>query len=125
MPEANTDFSNLTQLLHRSFAVAAAQDLDVIYQIKLGTHEPGALDAYYLLVRAGELLVTRGTHESPHLTLLFTDLASHIDVLTGRLDPMQAFLTNRLRADGHIVLAMRMLQLFVPQYATTGPEQLR
>ena len=125
MTDIASTFTRLSDLLHRSFAAAAARDLDVIYQIELGDPTSSDTARYHLVVREGRLLVARGQHANPHLTLTFTDLATHIDVLTGKLDPMQAFLESRMRADGHIVLAMRMLQLFVPQYAATGPEQLR
>ena len=119
------DFAKLSELLHRSFAPAAARDLDVVYQIALGAPEADDALHYHLVVHDGHLLVAHGRHPQPHLTLIFADLPTHIDVLSGALDPMQAFLTGRMRSDGHIVLAMRMLQMFVPQYATTGPEQLR
>ena len=125
MTDIDSTFTRLSDLLHRSFTAAAARDLDVIYQIKLGDPTSSDTARYHLIVREGQLLVARGQHANPQLTLTFTDLATHIDVLTGKLDPMRAFLESRMRADGHIVLAMRMLQLFVPQYAATGPEQLR
>ena len=105
--------------LGTAFAVPAAAGIDAVYQLRFRDAGP-----YHLGIRGGELSCADGEHHAPTVTLYFDSFDNHMAVIQGRLDPMDAFLNGQFRADGHIVLVMRMLQMFVPQYALTGPEQL-
>ena len=110
--------------LHDTFTAAAARGLEAVYHIRCD-------DAPAYTVRIADATLSCAEGEAyaeaaqPLVTLYFDSFANHRAILEGRMDPMQAFLEGRFRADGHIVLAMRMLQVFVPQYASTRPDELR
>lgn len=106
--------------LRARFAGHAAVGIDALYVLQFSDAAP-----YQMRIRGPELWVAERNHEPATVGVLFDTFAGHCAILDGRSDPMQAFLDGRFRSDGHIVLVMRMLQLFVPQYAATGPEQLR
>ena len=106
--------------LQRAFAEQAAVGVEAVYQLRFRDSAP-----YHLTIKDAVLRHAEGEHAAPTVTLYFDSFENHRALIEGRLDPMDAFLLGQFRADGHIVLVMRMLQLFVPQYALTGPEQLR
>lgn len=105
--------------LQQRFAAPAARGIEAVYQLRFDDAPP-----YQLQVSDNAMTVTEGEATAPTVTVFFDSFANHAAIIEGRLDPMQAFLAGQFRADGHIVLVMRMLQLFVPQYAMTRPEQL-
>ena len=117
--EAPNDLGGWFAQLDQAFAIQAASGIDAVYQLRFRDAAP-----YHLTVSNGALDHGAGEHATPTVTIYFDSFDSHRAVIQGRLDPMDAFLRGQLRADGHIVLVMRMLQMFVPQYALTGPEQL-
>jgi putative sterol carrier protein len=109
--------------LHATFTAEAARGLEAVYRIRCD-------DAPVYTVRIAEATLSCAEGEAyaeaaqPVVTLYFDSFANHRAILEGRMDPMQAFLDGRFRSDGHIVLAMRMLQVFVPQYARTRQDEL-
>ncbi len=117
--DAPDDRSKWFMHLDTAFAAQAATGIDAVYQLRFRDAGP-----YHLSIRTGGLSCGNGEHAAPTVTVFFDSFDNHTAVLQGRLDPMEAFLRGQFRADGHIVLVMRMLQIFVPQYALTGPEQL-
>ena len=115
-----TDRAQWYTQLRSSFASNAAHGLEAVYELRFDDAPP-----YHLSITNAQLEHGEGEHASPTVTLYFDTFLHHCEIIAGRRDPMQAFLEGRFRADGHIVLAMRLLQMFVPQYALAGPEQLR
>ena len=55
------------------------------------------------------------------VTFVFDSAETALAVLTGREDPIAAFLDGRFRSDGHLPLAFVLLGLFRPGAETTPP----
>ena len=55
------------------------------------------------------------------VTFVFDSAETALAVLTGREDPMTAFLDGRFRSDGHLPLAFVLLGLFRPDADLTPP----
>ena len=55
------------------------------------------------------------------VTFVFDSAATALAILTGREDPIAAFLDGRFRSDGHLPLAFVLLGLFQPGADTTPP----
>ena len=76
--------------------------------------------------RLTALAVTgRGVTFDPTLeadvTFVFDSAETALAILTGREDPIAAFLDGRFRSDGHLPLAFVLLGLFRPGADTTPP----
>lgn len=70
-------------------------------------------------IRDGACFVSVGNRSHPDATIR-TDLGTWRDIVSGRRDPVSAFTSGHLQADGDLNLAMRLATLFRP-----GPETTR
>lgn len=103
----------ISELFHQCFtrtkvALSTAVE-DVVYQCCLEQGED-----YHLVIANNILEVAPGTHAAPTLRLYFTNEQVPKLIAKGELDPMQAFLDEQFRADGHLLLVMQYLMLFGP-----------
>lgn len=73
---------------------------------------------FYLSVTAEDFQFITGQSPNPTLTLYLDSHESCLDLLSGRLDGMEAFMSGRYRADGNIVLSQLLLYLFKDQDPT-------
>ncbi len=110
--------------LQSAFTADAARGIEAVYRIRCAD-----APTYSLRIADNRLMCWIGEERAeaaqPTVTIHFDSFANHCAIIEGRMDPMQAFLEGRFRADGHIVLAMRMLHVFMPKHARTGPADLR
>lgn len=82
----------------------AAGDMQATVQYRLS--EP-----MYLVIRSGECHVHEGLVPDPDITLSIED-EDFIALMQGELNAMNAFMTGRLRLDGDLMLAQRLVSLF-------------
>ncbi len=70
-------------------------------------------DAMHLLlhVRNGALEITSGDR-SPDVTFYFDSLATAIALIRGDANAIDAFMHERFRADGYLMMAFRLMELF-------------
>lgn len=109
-PRVPAEPDALIEELRQHFAAAAADGIDAIYQVRIA-----GVDAVHFRVANRTLTPLAGSHGAPHLTLEFSDDRTAVAAVRGELDIIEAFLHGRVRADGHLVLAMRaLLFLFAP-----------
>lgn len=88
------------------FDSAAADDMDAIFQFELDDADP-----YFVTIADGKAAVAQGEHDDATVTLsMDTDTLS--EVMSGELDGMQAFMQGKIRADGDIMLATKLTQIF-------------
>ncbi len=88
------------------FNADAAAGLDLIFQFDI---EDGG--TYHLVVKDGTCELITGANDNPNVTLLMnTDTMK--GVLSGELNGMQAFMTGKLRAEGDMMLAAKLGELF-------------
>ena len=90
----------------------------------------GALDATMAIATGNTRLtalavtdqgVTFDSTLKADVTFVFDTAETALAVLTGREDPIAAFLEGRFRSDGHLPLAFVLLGLFRPGADTTPP----
>ncbi|SBS28530.1 SCP-2 sterol transfer family protein [Marinomonas aquimarina] len=88
------------------FDPIAASEMDAIFQFELDDAEP-----YFVTISDGSAVAEQGEHDDATVTLGM-DTATLSEVMTGELDGMQAFMQGRIRADGDIMLATKLTQIF-------------
>lgn len=87
-----------------AFDADAAGDTNATVQYAIST-------PMYLTIENGACSVNEGEADSPDVTLKMED-QDLIDMLTGELNGMTAFMTGKLQVDGDIMLAQKLPNLF-------------
>jgi putative sterol carrier protein len=90
------------------FNPAAAAGLNKTMQWNISGEEAGKW-AFKIANQTCELI--EGGVEKPDLTMSMSD-KDWIAITEGRLDPMSAFMTGKVKATGDLSLAMRIQQIF-------------
>ena len=98
--------NEIIQGMQSKFNASAAAGLDLIFQFNI---EDG--EKYYLVVKDGACAVHPGESDSPNVTLIM-DTETLAGVMTGETDGMQAFMAGKLRAEGDMMLALKLGELF-------------
>merc|ERR1712217_502843 len=65
---------------------------------------------YYLVVKPGEAGYKEGKHAKPDFTLVAED-ADLIQLLSNKLDPIQAFMGGKIKIKGNMMLGMQFQEL--------------
>ncbi len=105
-----TDLS-LKELMSRmpgAFQSDKAAGVEVVIQYHLTGEE--ASD-WVITIRDGQCTVEEGTVENAALTLT-ADSQDYKDVVTGRMNAMQAFMQGKLQLAGDLNLAMKLTNFF-------------
>ncbi len=98
--------ADIIQNLTSKFNADAAQGLDLIFQFNIED-----ASNYYLVVKDGTCDVQAGDADEPNVTLIM-DSETFKGIATGETDGMQAFMSGNLRAEGDMMLAMKLSELF-------------
>ncbi len=101
-----TTVAETIETMKSKFNADAAAGLDLVFQFDI---EDG--DTYHLVVKDGSCDVAEGAHDAPNVTLIL-DSETMVGVMTGELDGMQAFMMGKLRAEGDMMLATKLSELF-------------
>lgn len=88
------------------FDADEADDMEAVFQFDLDD-----ADSYYLSIADGQCDMGEGEHDDPTVTLSM-DLNTLKEVMSGELDGMAAFMQGKIRADGDIMLATKLTQIF-------------
>ena len=86
----------------------AAQGMDSVIQYDL-TGDGGS--TYHAVIKDGACNVEEGSHDSPSMTLPM-EATDFVDMTSGKLDGMSAFMSGKLKITGDMGLAMKMQSLF-------------
>ncbi|MCX7608438.1 MAG: SCP2 sterol-binding domain-containing protein [Anaerolineales bacterium] len=91
-----------------AFLAEKAAGVDTVIQFKLSGQESGE---WHLVIKDQTCEIAEGKHPAPKLTISAdsTDLAK---ILTGAMDGMQAFMQGKLRLQGDMSAAMKLMSLF-------------
>ncbi|WP_120995486.1 SCP2 sterol-binding domain-containing protein [Stutzerimonas urumqiensis] len=92
--------------MQSKFNPSAAAGLDLIYQFDITDG-----DNYYLVVKDGTCDIQQGNSDAANVTLIM-DSATLKGITTGETDGMQAFMGGKLRAEGDMMLALKLSELF-------------
>jgi putative sterol carrier protein len=108
-----TDSSNLTiqSLMDRlpgAFVPEKAAGVNSTVQFNLSGDKGGS---WYVRIKNQSLEVEQG--EAPGADLVFAaDAQDALDIFTGKLNPMRAYMSGRVKFSGNTSLAMRLSNLF-------------
>ena len=91
-----------------AFLPEKAEGLDVVIQFHMTGDQSGD---WLARIKDGACTVEKGTADEPTLALT-ADGLDYIDVVTGKLDGMQAFMQGKLKLKGDMNLAMKMTNFF-------------
>mgnify|MGYP002716544922 FL=1 len=98
--------ADIAQTMQSKFNASAAAGLDLVFQFNI---EDG--DNYALIVKDGTCDVQQGDNPNANVTLIM-DSATLAGIASGETDGMQAFMSGKLRAEGDMMLAMKLAELF-------------
>ncbi len=100
------DIAEIFEEMKHKFNTDAASGLDLIFQFDI---EDG--ETYHLVVQDGTCGVVAGAHDDPNVTLIMNSETLQ-GIITGETDGMQAFMMGQLRAEGDMMLATKLPELF-------------
>lgn len=100
--------SDLMSRMPKVFRPEAAQGVSTILQYKLSGEEGGE---WYVIIEDGQCTVHEGVHENPKMTLM-ADAGDYKDVILGKTNAMQAFITGKVRLSGDMAQAMKLPTYF-------------
>ena len=100
--------ADLLSKMPGAFIPEKAQGLNAVVQFHFSGAEPGDWNAE---IKNGALKVEKGIHPSPTISVT-ADSADYIKIFNRELDPMQAFMQGKLKVQGDMGLAMKIMQFF-------------
>ncbi len=92
--------------LKNNFNSDAAAGVDLVFQFDI---EDG--ENHYLDITDGNCELGKGNHDDPSVTLIMNE-ETFKGIVSGETDGMQAFMAGQLRAEGDMMLAMKLGELF-------------
>lgn len=91
-----------------AFQADKAAGIDAVVQFEL-TGDGGG--SYYMTIKDGKLAVEPGKAPSPKMTITAT-AQDYADIATGKMNPMAAFSSGKLKVAGDMMFAMKFTSLF-------------
>lgn len=98
----------LFEKLPGAFRPEKAGDLDAVIQFELTGEEAGD---WAVIIKDGQASVEKGRHEEPAMTFT-ADSQDYKDIVTGRMNPMNAFMQGKVKLQGNLNMAMKFAELF-------------
>lgn len=98
--------AQIFQQLKDNFNADAADGLDLVFQFDI---EDG--DNYHLIIKDGTCDSVEGSHDDPSVTLKMNTETLQ-GITSGETDGMQAFMAGQIQAEGDMMLAMKLGELF-------------
>lgn len=98
--------AKIFEQLKDNFNAEAAEGLDLIFQFDI---EDG--DNYHLVIKEGACELIQGDNDDPSVTLIMS-METLQGIVSGETDGMQAFMAGQLRAEGDMMLATKLGELF-------------
>ncbi len=96
------------EAMQKLFNPAAAAGLNKTFQWDITGEQAGK---WAIKIANQTCEVIPGGVEKPDLTMQMSD-QTWLAITEGKLDPMNAFMTGKVKASGDLMLAMRMQQVF-------------
>jgi putative sterol carrier protein len=108
---ADITVKELMQRMPGAFQPEKAEGVDTVLQYHLTGEEGGD---WIVTIQDGQCKVVEGVAENPSMTLT-ADAQDYKDVILGRINAMQAFMTGKLKLAGDLAMAMK-----IPTFFRTG-----
>ncbi len=96
----------MIKAMPKTFKPEAAGDLEAIVQYNIS--EP-----MYHIIKDRQVSVHEGKADNPTLSISLKD-EDFVKLFNGKLSPMTAFMTGKLKIKGDIMLAQKLASLFTP-----------
>lgn len=92
--------------LEKNFNADAAKGLDLVFQFDIEDDTN-----HHLIINDGTCQLVEGDHADPSVTLIMNSETLE-GIVSGETDGMQAFMAGQLRAEGDMMLATKLGELF-------------
>lgn len=100
--------AELMSRMPRAFKPEMAEGVDAVIQYRLTGAEAGD---WIIKIQNGACSVEQGIHESPKMTLS-ADSEDYKNIIIGKTNAMQAFMTGKVKLAGDLNLAMKLPNWF-------------
>jgi putative sterol carrier protein len=101
--------SDLMTKMPGAFVPEKAQGMDAVIQFRFTGSQAGD---WYATIKDGKCETAQGSSTRNPTMTLTADSDDYIKLVTGELDPMQAFMQGKLKLQGDLNLAMKITQMF-------------
>ena len=101
-----TTVAEIVDSLPSRFNPEAAAGMDIVFQFDISDG-----DTYHLIVQNETCEVKEGAHDDPSVTLIMKS-DTMVGILTGETNGMTAFMMGKIRAEGNMMLATKLNDLF-------------
>ena len=91
-----------------AFQADKAAGVDVVFQFDISGDKGGT---WHVLIKEGTCEVAEGSHASPTTTIKMAD-DDFVNLITGKLNAMNAFTTGKLRIEGDLMKSQLIEKLF-------------
>jgi 3-hydroxy-3-methylglutaryl CoA synthase/NAD(P)-dependent dehydrogenase (short-subunit alcohol dehydrogenase family)/putative sterol carrier protein len=108
-PESELDVKGIFEKMPTTFKSEAAKGVDVVFQYHITGPNGGD---WHVAVKDDTCTVEQGTADKPTCTLNIAD-NDFVQLVEGKLDPMQAYTSGKLRIEGDIMKSQLIGKLFV------------
>ena len=98
----------LMNRMPKAFLPDQAEGVNAVIQYHLTGEEGGD---WVVTIRDGKCTVETGTTENPTMTLM-ADSQVYKDIVLGKLDPMAAFMQQKVKLSGNLNLALGLTKYF-------------
>lgn len=98
----------MIEYVPKIFKPEMAQGMEGVVQIKLSGDGGGE---WYLTIKDSQCTVQKGVHAKPRITIS-ASAAEFKNIVSGKSNATQAFMTGRLRVTGDLSLAMKLVNVF-------------
>ncbi|KPX45853.1 SCP2 sterol-binding domain-containing protein [Pseudomonas syringae pv. tagetis] len=102
-----TSVADAVQTMKKKFNPAAAAGLDLVFGFNITDEDKH----YALIVKDSTCELQEGENPDANVTLVM-DSETLKGIVSGETDGMQAFMGGKLRAEGDMMLAMKLSELF-------------
>ncbi|WP_296248480.1 SCP2 sterol-binding domain-containing protein [Pseudomonas sp. UBA4194] len=102
-----TSVADAVQAMKAKFNPSAAAGLDLVFGFNITDENK----QYALIVKDGTCDLQEGENPDANVTLVM-DSETLKGIVSGETDGMQAFMGGKLRAEGDMMLAMKLSELF-------------
>ncbi|MCP4105230.1 MAG: SDR family NAD(P)-dependent oxidoreductase [Desulfobacteraceae bacterium] len=103
--QGTASVAEVFEAMSKSFKADAAAGVDVVFQYNISG------DNWYCIVKNGDCAIEQGIHENPSCTLTMAD-KDFLDMMNGKLPPMQAFTSGKLKISGDVMKSQLIEKLF-------------
>jgi putative sterol carrier protein len=100
--------ATLMSRMPKAFRPESAEGVDTVLQYHLTGEEGGD---WYAIIKDRQCEVHEGIHDVPKMTLT-AEALDYKDVILGKTNAMQAFMTGKIKLEGDLMMAMKLPSFF-------------